>query len=244
MIYFDTHIHVDLFKERHKMLELLNNSMVYSIAVTNLPLIFQNNKLRIPETKYLKHALGYHPELVEEYPDLLPVFRREIRNTRYIGEIGIDGSFKNKNSLVKQEEIFSSIIMECNTIGGKILTVHSRKAEKRVLEILDRQLNCKVILHWFSGNKNQVQIGKERGYYFSINPRMLTTKGGRELILIVPLNQLLVESDSPFGVCEREMNYPKIFSIIVKEISGIKKISPELVINQLEKNFRELIKIL
>ena len=110
MIFHDTHVHLDLLKYRQDAIRNLKSNKVYSIAVTNLPTIFHHNKITIPESKYIKHALGYHPELVQEYPDLLPVFKKELKRTRYIGEIGIDGSSRNRESVELQEKIFSSIV--------------------------------------------------------------------------------------------------------------------------------------
>ncbi|MFQ9538007.1 Qat anti-phage system TatD family nuclease QatD [Lactococcus lactis] len=241
MIFHDTHVHLDLLKYRQDAIRNLKSNKVYSIAVTNLPTIFHHNKITIPESKYIKHALGYHPELVQEYPDLLPVFKKELKRTRYIGEIGIDGSSRNRESVELQEKIFSSIVSLCNEVGGKILTVHCRQAEKKTLNILGNNFNGKVILHWYSGNISNLEIAIKKGYWFSINPSMLNSQKGKEIIKKIPLNKLLVETDSPFGVDENKLNYGFIYKRIIEGVATIKEINSLDTKTALDDNFRKLL---
>lgn len=242
MIFHDTHIHLDLMKHRQDTIKNLEHNKVYSIAVTNLPTIFQHNKITIPESKCIKHALGYHPELVKDYPDLLPVFKKELKKTRYIGEIGIDGSSGNRESIEIQEQIFSSIVSWCNDAGGKILTIHSRRAEKKIINILGDDFNGEVILHWYSGNISNLEIAIKNGYWFSVNLAMLKSQKGKEIIKKIPLNKLLVETDSPFGVSENKLDYGFIYKQIIKGIATIKEMNYLIVETALDDNFRELLR--
>ncbi|MGF1944508.1 Qat anti-phage system TatD family nuclease QatD [Enterococcus casseliflavus] len=241
MILHDTHLHLDLMKNRKKIVEEITKKNVYSIAVTNLPTVFNRDKQIIPETKYLKHALGYHPELISDYPDLLSVFKKELKNTRYIGEIGLDASQRNRQSLEKQKAIFSSIVSSCHEVGGKILTVHSRKAEKEVFGILGDKFNGQVILHWYMGSMKNLEIAIDRGYWFSINPQMISSKNGRMIIDKIPIERFLIETDSPFGINEQELDYISIFRNIITAISEIKSENTLFIEEQLDRNFRKLI---
>lgn len=241
MKYHDTHIHIDLLKNRNQAIKNLTEKQTYAIAVTNLPSIFRLNKMKIPETKYMRHAIGYHPELVGEFPDLWPVFKDELTKTRYVGEIGLDGSKKHSESFTIQKQIFEKIVKECNLSGNKILTIHSRKAEKEVLQILGKKFNGKIILHWFSGSMGELTDGIDRGYFFSVNLEMITKKYGRQLIQKIPMNKLLIESDAPFAVSEEKLDYENSFKKIAQIISEIKKLSTCKVENQLYLNFKDLL---
>lgn len=242
MIFYDTHIHLDLLKSRQSAIKNLEGNKVYTIAVTNLPTIFQHNKIAIAESKFIKHALGYHPELVQDYPNLLPVFKRELKNTRYIGEIGIDGTSRNKEYVELQEKIFSSIISWCNEAGGKILTIHSRRAENKVLNILGNNFNGKVILHWYSGSITNLEVAIKREYWFSINPAMLKNKKGKEIIKKIPINKFLVETDAPFGVGEKKLDYHSIYTQIIEGIANIKEMTYSAVETRLDDNFKTLLR--
>ena len=241
MIYYDTHIHIDLLKNRKKSIDYINQNKIYCIAVSNLPTIFKHNKVNIKESRYIRHALGYHPELVGEYPNLFNYFSQYINDTRYIGEIGLDGSKKYAKSFKMQKFIFQNIVTLCNYSGNKILTVHSRKAEKEVLEILGRNFNGKVILHWYSGPISVASLAIERNYYFSINHHMIKTKNGRELIKRVPIEQLLIESDAPFTPFYSELDYFIVFNEVIENISKIKNIKVNIVEQYLANNFKDVL---
>ena len=60
---YDTHFHLDLFENIQEMIDNIERNQTYTIAVTNLPILYK--KLNgILNHKYLKPAIGFHPELV------------------------------------------------------------------------------------------------------------------------------------------------------------------------------------
>lgn len=194
---FDTHMHFDLFKDRQKVIDYCNNNRIYTIAVTNLPNLYEKYYNQNIQSKYLKIALGFHPELVSEYKSQIKKFDQYATTTKYIGEVGLDYSSNDKKNRNDQKIIFDRIVQTCNTFGDKVLTVHSRKAENDVLSILENNPN-KIIMHWFSGSLKQQELALSNGYYFSINHQMLQSKNGRRIIDSIPIERILIESDAPF----------------------------------------------
>lgn len=194
---FDTHMHFDLFKDRQKVIDYCNNNRIYTIAVTNLPNLYEKYYNQNIQSKYLKIALGFHPELVSEYKTQIKKFDQYATTTKYIGEVGLDYSSNDKENRKDQKIIFDRILQTCNTYGDKVLTVHSRKAENDVLSILENNPN-KIIMHWFSGSLKQQELALSNGYYFSINHQMLQSKNGRRIIDSIPIERILIESDAPF----------------------------------------------
>lgn len=194
---FDTHMHFDLFKDRQKIINYCNNNRIYTIAVTNLPNLYEKYYNQNIQSKYLKIALGFHPELVSEYKTQIKKFDQYATTTKYIGEVGLDYSSNDKENRNDQKIIFDRIVQTCNTFGDKVLTVHSRKAENDVLSILENNPN-KIIMHWFSGSLKQQELALSNGYYFSINHQMLQSKNGRRIIDSIPIERILIESDAPF----------------------------------------------
>lgn len=194
---FDTHMHFDLFKDRQKVIDYCNNNRIYTIAVTNLPNLYEKYYNQNIQSKYLKIALGFHPELVSEYKTQIKKFDQYATTTKYIGEVGLDYSSNDKENRNDQKNIFDRIVQTCNTFGDKVLTVHSRKAENDVLSILENNPN-KIIMHWFSGSLKQQELALSNGYYFSINHQMLQSKNGRRIIDSIPIERILIESDAPF----------------------------------------------
>ena len=227
MRFMDTHCHVDLSKNRNSFSKKINNNEIYTIAVTNLPKLFQKNKVILPETQYIKHALGYHPELVSQFPDQIGKFKQLIGKTRYIGEVGIDGSLKYKQSFIKQTEIFEEILYLCNKHREKILTIHSRKAEEEVISLISKYPYCQKILHWYSGKIDEAEKAVELNCYFSFNHKMLSSKNGKNLLAVIPKERILLETDFPFGYSD-ETNFSneyfeKLVGKIAQEKSCTKK---------------------
>lgn len=193
---FDTHAHLDLSKNFNEEVNSIENLKIYTIAVTNLPPLYIKFKSRI-ESKYIKPALGFHPELIEKYQKYIPQMWSLLNEAKYIGEVGLDYKVAI-NSKPTQLSFFESLIHKCNDLGGKVLTIHSRNSVDDVLSIIGSRFNSKFILHWYSGNLKNIDVAVANGAYFSINNAMFNSNNGLKIINHIPTDRLLLESDYPF----------------------------------------------
>ncbi|WP_434131219.1 TatD family hydrolase [Sporomusa sphaeroides] len=232
--YMDAHMHFDLYKDRKSIANYIEQSGSYTIAVTNLPALFERYYSEYQGYKYMKIALGFHPELAYKYQEQLPVFLRNIDNTRYIGEIGLDFSTRDFENRQIQIKIFTEIIQKCSERKNKIISVHSRKAQKDVLEIL-KEFQGNVILHWYSGSIKEIAIAVDRGYYFSINHQMFRSDSGRKNIDAIPLNRILIESDAPFTISLKD----KYNLFFINEIYSCLEKSKGLDLEEISKTIKE-----
>ena len=233
---FDTHMHLDLYKDRKATIDYIEKQQSYTIAVTNLPVLFEKYTKTYSDLKFIKFALGFHPELVFKYKEQLSNFISNIKNTRYIGEIGLDYSVKDAENRSAQQQIFKMIIDECNHAGGKILSVHSRRAVKEIINIIGN-FNGKVILHWFTGTELELKKSITNGYYFSINHQMINSVTGNRLIKQIPLTQILIESDAPFTTGLKDEYRTGFIDMIILYLAEIHKMKKEDMSYQLKQNF-------
>lgn len=223
----DTHFHLDYYRNHKKLYEDINNLNQYTLCVTNLPEVFESCIELYKETKYLKFAVGYNPQMIKEAPFNKMSFLRCINKTKYIGEIGLD--FSNQYIKYKKEqlEIFDYI---CSIVANqnKILSIHSRKAEKEVLMILKKNKVRNVIMHWYTGPSEMVSEFINEGYYFSINPSMMNSVAGLKVISQIPLNRILIESDGPIGKVNGKRIEPtsivRLYELL-NQVLGIKNAS-------------------
>ena len=116
---------------------------------------------------------------------------------RYLGEIGLD--FVDTTYKEEQIAFFSELIERCRYDENKILTIHSRRAVRHVLQIIGKNFKFKPILHWFTGSKGEIFDAIDSGYYISVNNSMMTSKRFLSLLPSIPKDQLLLETDSPFN---------------------------------------------
>lgn len=124
----------------------------------------------------------------------------ELPQVRAIGETGMDFYRTPTGGRAIQEESFRHHIQLAKRLG-KALVVHDRESHDDVLRVLDDEGHPDaVVLHCFSGDAAFAAAASERGWYCSF-AGVVTFKNAqdlREAATVVPLEQLLVETDAPF----------------------------------------------
>ena len=194
----DTHCHFDMMPNPEAYVRQKEEIGDIVIGMTNLPSHFQMGKPYIMHYKHIRLGLGFHPLLAAENKNELPLFKRMVDETSYIGEIGLD--FSRDGYASKEEQII--VLKEVlTTLQGKrkIISVHSRRAEKELLGLLIDYNIDNVIFHWYSGSVSLIPTILERGYYFSINEAMCVTSNGKNIIKNIPHNRSLTETDAPYN---------------------------------------------
>lgn len=192
---YDTHFHLDLQNDQTAAIREIEEHQIYTIAVTNLPELYRKESIDIA-SKYIRFALGFHPELIHQYKSQIPLMWELLSDTRYIGEVGldfIDVTYKNE-----QLAFFSELIERCRYDNNKIISIHSRQAVRQVLDIIGDKFRFKPILHWFTGSKDELLNAIDNGFYLSINKSMMNTKKFQSILALIPKERLLLETDSPF----------------------------------------------
>lgn len=242
MMYYDTHCHIDLGDNIQEIINESEHEKIYILAMTNLPILFDKLDKSL-SSKYIRACLGFHPELVFKYKFLIPKMWEYLERTKYIGEVGLD--FK-KNTTIEEKEVqiefLKELISRCNSTERKILSLHSRAAEKEVDAIIKNNFNGTLIFHWYSGGVTIMKNLLKKGAYFSINKAMTNSKSGKNIIKNIPLNKILLETDFPF-VKTTETKYKKlVLDQIIFEISKIKNITTIETEKILSDNFKFIIK--
>lgn len=239
--YFDTHLHLDLYSDVESIINQINKYKSYTIAVTNLPILYEIAIKNIKYTKYVRFALGLHPELIHDFPEQIPVFFKKIKRARYIGEVGLDFSKKYLPYKDLQLDFFKRCIKECNSLENKILSIHSRNATKEVINIIGPEFKGKVILHWFNGSISDLNKALDYGYFFSVNDEMVKSVKGKEIIKCLPLDRILLESDGPFTKTFKDKYDIEYINELIISISKLKECEIEALNQTLRKNFKSVL---
>lgn len=197
----DFHCHLDLYSDFERLVEECDRLRIHTLAVTTTPRAWARNRDLCERTKHVRAALGLHPQLVEERWHEIDTWERHLPEARYVGEVGLDAGPRFYRSLDRQKDIFGQILQACSVEGGKILSVHSVRAAKAVLDMIEDLLPPErgtVVLHWFTGSVAEAKRAADLGCYFSVNARMLTSDRGTALVCSLPRTRLLTETDGPF----------------------------------------------
>lgn len=220
----DTHFHLDFYRDHRFWYDRINELEQYTLCVTNSPEIYHSCKRLYPETKYVKFALGYNPQVSTNTPFNKRLFLSQLGSTKYIGEVGLDYSAKNVNSKATQIEAFDFICQNAAK-QNKILSVHSRMAEKETLDILTQNGIKRAIIHWYTGDLETFKSFVQAGYYFSVNANMCATNKGRSIIKHIPLDRLLIESDGPFTRINSQKYSPTDLAMTYRCLSDLLEIT-------------------
>lgn len=200
--------------------------------------------------KILKPSLGWHPANVDldeakRTADFIRTAAKE--NKIYaIGEIGLDyWVIKDAQNAERttQNQIFKMYIDLAKELNLPIVT-HSRSAGKYVIEELEKSAAERVCMHAFDGKFSSAARGVELGYYFSIPSSIMRSEQKQKLVKNLPLENLLLESDSPvLGPTPKERNVPANIKIAAQKIAEIKKVDISEVTKVTTNNAKELFKL-
>lgn len=194
----DTHCHFDMMPHPEVYISAKEKVRDMVIGMTNLPSYFRMGQPYLRRYKFIRLALGLHPLLAAKNICELSLFSQLVDQTSYIGEIGLD--FSKEGFSTKDEQIFVlRKLLEKLKGKKKIISVHSRNAEKELFLLLKEYKIRNVIFHWYSGPISLMSDIIEEGYFFSINEAMTLSASGKKIIEKIPKDRILTESDAPFN---------------------------------------------
>jgi TatD DNase family protein len=242
----DFHCHVDLYEDHADVIAESERLGIYTLAVTTTPKAWRRNQALAAQSRFVRVALGLHPQVVAERAGELPQWRALLHEARYVGEVGLDAGPRFFSSLEQQKEIFTTILRDCANQGGKILSIHSIRSVKVVLDMVETHLppgSGHLVLHWFTGTKAEARRAVDLGCYFSINAEMLRTERHRELISTLPSDRLLTETDGPFTKTDGRTMRPADIRTVVAALADIRRV-PALDMGELiARNLRSLVDV-
>lgn len=196
----DFHCHLDLYSNPEQLVRRCKNLDAYILSVTTTPKAWRGTSRLALGNSRIRTALGLHPQIAHQRLNELPLFDALLPETRYVGEVGLDGSPEFKSHWQEQTKVFNHILAAATQANGRVISVHSRRAVADVLKILECHPDAGVpVLHWFSGTKAELARAIDIGCWFSVGPAMLLSKRSRELVSMMPRDRTLTETDGPFA---------------------------------------------
>jgi TatD DNase family protein len=167
--------------------------------------------------------------------------RKNLDKIISIGEIGMDFYAVDRDKTqIDQERYFRKIIQFAKEVKKPII-IHSRKAEKECLDILEFEIQhneIPVVQHCFSGKKSLMTRAIELGHYFSIPPNILIASNFQTLVKKCPMNQILTETDSPWLSPYKDVpNEPAFVRETIKKIAEVKGLTVDDVEKAVWENY-------
>lgn len=217
----DTHCHLDLYPDAGAVLTDAETNRVLVVAVTNAPSVFFHTRDLAKRCEWLVPAVGLHPELVATHGHEVSRIGPLLEQTQFVGEVGLDYVTPDLELRARQRSVFTTILDRCAALGGRVLTVHSRRAASDVIDAVGKGFNGTVILHWFTGTTREAERAIENGCYFSVNSAMTIAKSSAALLAMLPRDRVLTETDGPFVKAGQTPATPGRVISVAKHLSGV-----------------------
>jgi TatD DNase family protein len=240
----DFHCHLDLYPDHLAAVERCEHDGVFTLAVTTTPKAWLRNFELTSRTRYVRAALGLHPQLVADRAHEISLWEELLPRTRYVGEVGLDAGPRFYKSLETQKEVFARVLSLCASTGDKILTTHSVRATKDVLDMIEKYMppsRGRIVLHWFTGTAKEAKRAVDLGCFFSVNAEMLVNEKRAAITKTLPLNRILTETDGPFTQISGRAASPGDVWIAVEGLARLHGTSRSLMTESILSNLKGLL---
>ncbi len=212
----------------------LANSMDIPSYEKNLELS-QRNELIIP-------SFGIHPWRAAYYEDSLDKLEPYIHNSEMIGEIGLDFQWTEKETFKSQVKVFEFFLDKIQKGTPKIMNLHTKGAEREIIQLLKKYRSERAIIHWYSGPRQELRELIDMGCYFTISVEVKYSDFIGNIAREIPLDKLLMETDNPSGEqwLSKETGMPRHITGVYKKVAQIRNMDPIELEQKVWQNFMSL----
>lgn len=250
MEFFDSHAHYndEKFEEdRDELIKAIYNEGVTKIINAGYSLESSKKAIEIAnDYDYMYTTAGISPNDIDDFKEEnLEKIEKLAKNKKVvaIGEIGLDYHWNTENKDL-QKHVFISQIEIANKLNLPIV-IHTREAIYDTLDILkSNKCNKKGIFHCCPLNIDLVREGLKLGFYISFAGPITfkNSKNADEIIKMVPLDKILIETDSPYLSPEPlrgKRNDSRNVRYIAQKIAEVKGVTLEEVARVTYDNAKE-----
>ena len=249
---FDTHSHYDDKAFDSDRDEILGGLLAKGIGkVVDVGADMPSSKMALELAKqyeFVYAALGVHPSEVEGLTedDMAWISSHAAHEkVAAIGEIGLDYHWPEPEPAL-QKQWFRRQIELAKEVKLPII-VHSRDAAEPTMQIIQetKAYECGGVIHCYSYSPEMAEEYVKMGYYIGVGG-VVTFKNARKLketVEEIPLTSIVLETDCPYLApvpFRGKRNNSSYIKYVAEEIAEIKGISYEAVVEQTEKNARDL----
>ncbi len=230
----DTHCHLEDYENIETIIKNMEGNKMITSGVND-----ETNKevvKLINQYPNVYGVIGIHPSEVSISNEKSILWIEEQLNNKKIvgiGEIGLDYHYG-----IEEKELQKQFFKKQLELARKYhlpVVIHSRDAIEDTYQILKEFKDLKIILHCYSGSVEMAQKFLKLNIYFGIGG-VVTFKNSKtlkEVVKMLPLDHILLETDSPYLTPEPfrgQKNEPKNILLVAQTIAKIKEISVEQVL--------------
>jgi hydrolase, TatD family len=246
----DSHCHLDFPKfNRDREETILRAREAGVVGMVNSGISLKGNRISLElaeKNEDIYVALGLSPDIGrggedKEINAILAQIEANAGKAVGIGEAGLDfQDCKTKEERERQTAAFKKVIELAKDLD-KPLIVHARQAEAEVLKLVKGMDT--VIYHCYSGPVETMREIVDMGYYISLATLVCFSEHHQTLAEAVPLENLLLETDSPFLSPRKGRNEPAFIVDSVPVVAQLKDMEPAEIAKSTTENARRAFNI-
>ena len=246
----DTHCHVhgvEFDADRDEVLARAAEAAVERVLAMGEGFADNERVLRVvARHDLLRPCLGLHPDRagLEAIEPVLEQIRSHAAELAAIGEVGLDyWVAKEPAERERQRDILGRMV----ALGLELdlpLSVHSRSAGHHTIALLEERGARRVCLHAFDGSAKHAARAAGLGYLLSVPPSVVRSEQKQKLVRRVPLESLMLETDSPvLGPDREQRNEPANVAIAARTVAELKGVPLDEVVAVTTANARRLFRL-
>ena len=204
--------------------------------------------------RYLSATAGIHPHAVDAtdttWFDDLKILAKNSAVVA-LGEMGLD-YYRDYSNRSRQRDVFEQQLELANEIQLPVF-IHDRDSGNDVLHSLRKYEPKSCVVHCFTGDANLLEAYLAEGYYIGITGWVCDERRGKELSLLIqriPLNRLMIETESPYLIPrtihprpKNRRNEPAYLQYIAQKVAKCHNVPVEEVTNRTTENARQFFRL-
>ena len=248
----DSHCHLDhepLLKDLNEVIRRSKECGITKIlTICTTPNSFEQIKNIVTKDEIIYGTYGIHPHETEKNrvsKDTIVETVKKNNKIIGIGETGLDFFYNHSNKDTQIKSFIKHI--EASIELNMPIIIHSRNAESETFNILEtyKNNNLKILMHCFTGSLEFSKKLLNLNAFFSASG-IITFKNSTDLqntFKTIPLEKLLIETDSPFLApipMRGKKNEPSFIKFTLEKLSSLKNITTEDMSILTTNNFNKL----
>jgi TatD DNase family protein len=243
-MFVDAHAHLDKYGPAlPAALNEIAQRRIFTIGTAMDIPSYQEMQRIADQSDLVLATFGIHPKRAPDYVSRLRQLNSHIEATPAIGEIGLDFHWVKERSHYPAQLKVLEYFLAAAREQKKMVNLHTKGAEKEILDLLERYDIQRAIVHWYSGPLDILSHLAQFGVYFTFGVELLLSENIRTIAAEVPDHLLLSETDNPGGLkwLTGVVGMPSVITEIVEALARLRQTSEDQMRLMLNQNFLHLI---
>lgn len=240
----DAHVHLDRYGARlPEALREIAQQGIFTVATAMDAPSYAALKDIAASSPLVLPTFGVHPKRAPQYAARLHELGPLIEESPAIGEIGLDFHWEKDSSTYPSQRKVLEYFFAAAREQNKFVNLHTKGAEKEILQLLESYQIRRAIIHWYSGPLDLLHQLIQYGAYFTVGVEALYSEHIRRIAREVPDRLLLTETDNPGGLkwLGGALGMPKEIRNVIETLAQVRNSTAASIIQTVHANFARLI---